>query len=143
MKITHSLAAILALSSIAGFAFANHQQVPLPERCPSVSAIQAVGVSRNVIQGNNLVWYAGRRNQQYGTNNSWTFILGSIVAPTANTAYNNAVAGLTTLAFQLGPFKGPLDKWVCLYNTAQGYIGVTITTPIALTENTALQFINQ
>lgn len=104
---------------------------PIPQICPSANAIQSVGVSRTVVQAsNNGLWMAGRRNQQYNTNDHWTFILGNIVAANVSDAYDKAAAGLATLSFQLGPFLAQ-EHWLCLYNTVEGYLGAAITPTIA------------
>lgn len=102
-----------------------------PQFCPDISSIKAVGVSTTVIQVDN-VWVSGRRNQLYNTADHWTFLLGNIIAPTANDAYHIAVNALSTLRFQVGPIKQVGGKFVCVYSTAPGYPAVTVTTPIAL-----------
>lgn len=103
---------------------------PIPQICPSANAIRTVGVSRNVVQAtNNGLWIAGRRNQKYGTNNNWTFVLGNIRANNVSDAYDKAVIGLTTLAFQLGPFLAQ-EHWLCLYNTIEGYMGLAVNPPV-------------
>lgn len=127
----------LLISSLIGAVYLSPafalQQPPQPQKCPSASAIQAVGVSRTVIETSNL-WFTGRRHQNYDTTDAWTFVLGNIVATGANDAYNKAVVGLTSLSFPTGPMVGPLSKWLCLYTTLEGYTGVAITTPIALNQ---------
>lgn len=121
-----ALGLCLSLTQIAQAA-----PTPEPQVCPSVAAIQAIGVSRNVVQDNDGLWMAGRRDQKYNTNNDWTFILGKIPAPTASSAYNRAVVALQSLNFQLGPLNGPLGKWICWYSTSQGFTAVAINPPIA------------
>ena len=103
---------------------------PQPQRCPTAAAIQAVGVSRNMIQDNDGLWVTGRRNQKYGTTDDWTFLIGKFPATTANQAYTKAVTAMTTLNFQMGPLNGPLSKWICWYSTAEGYTATAINPPI-------------
>ena len=109
----------------------TQDQPPQPQKCPGVAAIQGIGVSRTVLQSSNL-WFTGRRHQLYDTSDAWTFVLGNIVATSANDAFNKATAGLATLSNPLGPIVGPLSKWLCVYTTYEGYTGVAITSPIAL-----------
>jgi hypothetical protein len=106
---------------------------PLPQKCPSVPAIQAVGVSRVVIQIDNR-WFAGRRQQHYDTTEAWSFIVANINATDAKEAYNIAAANLPSLAFRMGPFEAS-DHWVCLYNTDLNDLpAITVTNPIGLEE---------
>lgn len=121
-------------------AHALQAQPPQPQKCPDPAAIRAVGVSRTVLQSSNL-WFTGRRHQSYNTRDAWTFVLGNITATSASDAYNKAAVGLTSLSFPLGPIVGPLSKWLCLYTTNEGYTGVAITSPIALTN--ANQFLKR
>lgn len=114
---------------------------PQPQICPSVAAIRSVGVSRTVVQAsNNGLWIAGRRNQQYGTADHWTFVLGNIVASNISDAYDKAVIGLTTLSFQLGPFLAQ-EHWLCLYNTVEGYMALAIN-PTVLSFSKAMSLAN-
>lgn len=101
---------------------------PLPLKCPGVMSIQSVGVSVNTVKVDNA-WFAGRRNQMYDTTDHWTFILGNIQAADTAEAYAKAVLAMVSLNFQVGPQIGS-NKWVCLYNTLQGYPAIAITTPI-------------
>lgn len=110
---------------------AEAQSIPQPQMCPSAANIRAVGVSRNTIQDGNGLWITGRRNQAYGTTNQWTFLLGNIPASNISDAYNKAAAALPSLILLVGPVKDTLGRWSCVYNTAQGYMAVTITPPIA------------
>lgn len=104
---------------------------PIPQICPSVSAIQSVGVSQNVTQDDVGQWVTGRRNQSYGTGSSWTFIVARIDAVSVADAYSKATMALSTLMFQLGPVMGPLGKWVCYYSVDQDYTVVAINPAIA------------
>jgi hypothetical protein len=113
---------------------------PQPEVCPPVAAVQAVGVSRNVVQDDDGLWFTGRRNQMYTTKSHWTFLIGRIPAPNASQAYNKAAAALGTLTFVLGPFFGPFGKWVCNYNTGANFPAVAINPP--LTDNLEAMFLN-
>lgn len=131
-RLTLSLSAALLLVNPA---HADDGFPPPPSVCPNVIALQAVGVSQNVVQDNQRLWYTGRRNQKYATPNNWTFIIGKIPAANTSEAYTKAVIGMNTLSFQLGPFMGPIGKWICLYNTAEAYTAVTVYPPIATFKN--------
>lgn len=109
--------------------------VPKPKTCPAVAAITAIGVSRNVQPNGEDLWVAGRRDQQYGTIDDWTFLIGNIPATGIDQAYHEATSALASLAFQKGPLTGPLSKWLCYYTTLQGYTAVTINPPIVSNEN--------
>lgn len=117
------------VSSLINLSYAT--QTPRPMKCPSPSAIQLVGVSQNAIE-NNKLWFTGRRHQNYDTTTPWTFLLGNIVANNAHDAYVKGTAALAHLSYPTGPLAGPLDKWMCVYSTLEGYTGVVLTTPLAL-----------
>ena len=104
-----------------------------PQKCPSISEIQSVGVSHHVAQDNDGLWFTGRRSQTYHTGSNWTFVIGKITATAVDDAYSKAVAGLGVLSFELGPVMGPIGKWVCYYRTTQfGYTAVAVNPPVAV-----------
>ena len=84
-----------------------------PQHCPSAASIISVGVSHNMVEDSDGLWFTGRRNQKYDTCNNWTFILAKISANSVNDAYSQAIGGLSTVSFQLGPYVGPIGKGVC------------------------------
>ena len=68
-----------------------------PQHCPSAASIISVGVSHNMVEDSDGLWFTGRRNQKYDTCNNWTFILAKISANSVNDAYSQAIGGLSTL----------------------------------------------
>lgn len=113
--------------------FAKLNLPPIPQKCPSVAALIAGGISRTVIQIDNR-WFAGRRHMNYDTTNVWTFIVANMPVTNAKDAYDFAAASLPSIQFKMGPFSSS-DHWVCLYNTnVHNLPAVTITDPIALQE---------
>jgi hypothetical protein len=103
---------------------------PQPENCPEARVIKQVGVSQTVLKVDNS-WVAGRRNQRYETHDHWSFVMSNIHAANATDAFHTAQSALRSLNFQVGPVSSG-DKWICVYNTIEGYPAYTITTPIAL-----------
>lgn len=120
----------LVFSSLSLF-FANSvfADPPLPSNCPSSHAIRAQGVSTRVIKLDGA-WIAGRRHLKYNTDNLWTFVLMDIRAASSSDAYDKATKALKSLNFQFGPVIVE-NRWVCVYNTREGYPGYTINPPIA------------
>lgn len=113
---------------------------PIPQNCPSVAAIQAVGVSMNAFQDDDGLWFTGRRNQMYGTSSNWTLIVGGIAASSSNDAFSKATATLSGLRFAVGPVAGPLGKWLCYYQPVSNYAVVTVNPPITML-NTAHPYV--
>lgn len=105
--------------------------VPQPQMCPQASAIKAVGVSHNMVDEGNSLWFTGRRNQNYGTASSWTFVMSKIPSTSVNDSYSKAVTALSTLASSGGPVMGPIGKWVCYYRNDKGYPSIAVNPPIA------------
>jgi len=104
-----------------------------PVDCPNPAAIQAAGVSSNVVKVNDG-WFAGRRHELYGTTHLWTFAIANIAANDAQDAYNKAVTGLKSLVFLAGPVIEN-GRWVCSYQTSvEGYSAFAVTPPISLAE---------
>lgn len=92
--------------------------------CPSIEAIQAVGLSHAGHHNGNFVV---TQYDNYGTGQTWGFGLSNVVASNfgdALTKANNALSGLTMSqkARQVGA-----TVTVCFYNTAAGYAGTAMT----------------
>ncbi len=104
---------------------------PQPQMCPQASAIRAVGVSQNMVDEGNNLWFTGRRNQNYGTASKWTFVMSKIPSTSVNDSYSKAVDALASLSFTVGPVMGPIGKWVCYYRNDRGYSSVAVNPPIA------------
>jgi hypothetical protein len=134
----------ILLSLTASFAFAATPPIPpQPERCPTVAALQAVGVSRQTLMINSL-WFAGRRDNVYGTGNHWTFILGNIPANNNSQAYTKAVTAISTLFFQAGPwYEREWNRWTCLYADADGFPAVAFNPPLTSLDNSIAQYVNK
>jgi hypothetical protein len=98
--------------------------------CPRIVRLKEVGLSSNVVQDNNGRWYAGRTSQNYETPEQWTFVIGDIGARDKVEALQEAQEALETLSFHSGPFKGPADKWICLYDNSEGFPAAAVTPPI-------------
>jgi hypothetical protein len=141
MDIKHIFATAL-LSLTATFAFAVTPPIPpQPERCPAVAALQKVGVSRQTLAINSL-WFAGRRDNAFGTADQWTFIVGNITATNNSQAYDKAVTALSTLFFQAGPwYEREWNRWVCLYANAQGFPAVAFNPPLTSFNASIAQYI--
>ncbi len=101
-----------------------------PTQCPLVSKIQNAGLSNNLVQDQNGLWYAGRTHEHYGTPYKWTFVIGEIKAPDRVKALLEGYEALSTLSYKSGPTKAPSGKWLCLYNNDEGFASGAITPPI-------------
>lgn len=112
--------------SLSQFSFAAPPEKP--KSCPSVSGLQAVGVS-DVIKENGL-WYGAVRSHTYDTNDKWTFIIGAFRASNENNAKQQVLRAVDSLVFEKGPMAYEVDgqdSWVCLYKDKSGHSTVTIT----------------
>jgi hypothetical protein len=128
-KILAMLGSVLVLS-VSQLAAAAVPPPPQPAVCPSISAIKPIGVSHTTVQLRTL-WFAGRRDNTYDTENEWTFIEGNIPATDAVDAFQKAMVGLKTLFFASGPFyDNQTNRWVCLYATNGGYPAVALNPPL-------------
>lgn len=103
-----------------------------PAKCPAVNSLIIGGVSRQVVEkGSDGFWAAGIRKNKYDTKETWTFVIGRILASDANDAYTKAAGSLNSLSFIQGPvYVAQTGKWTCYYNTAPGYLGVTVSPSI-------------
>ena len=121
---------IVSLTAQLAFAFTANELPPQPGVCPAVSAIKPIGVSHSTRQVAKM-WFAGRRNNLYGTSDQWTFIVGNIAAANTTDAFDKAMVGLKTLSFQTGPFYDvQWNRWFCLYNTNGGLPALAINPPL-------------
>ncbi|HAT3977615.1 TPA: DUF4949 domain-containing protein [Legionella pneumophila] len=117
--------AILFLS-LSQFSFAAPHEKP--NSCPSVSGLQAVGISE-VVQEDGL-WYGTVKSNNYDTNDKWTFAIGAFKATDENDAKQQALRALNSLTFETGPVAFNVegqDRWVCLYKDSFGHSAGTIT----------------
>src|SRR5947208_3120740 len=58
---------------------AAHAEIPMPDHCPSVTAIQANGL-HDIFQDEPNEWVVGAKYAQFDTNEVWSFALGLIDA---------------------------------------------------------------
>lgn len=119
---------VLALSlSQLSFATPNTQV----ENCPSVQALQTVGVSQ--VHQEQGFWYGAVQTNSYDTNDQWTFIIGAFRAKNETDAQKEAEHALNSLSFQAGPESFDIDgqeSWVCLYADKAGHQAATVTPTI-------------
>ncbi|KTD56580.1 hypothetical protein Lsan_2740 [Legionella santicrucis] len=116
--------------SLSQFSFATPPEKP--NSCPSVSGLQAVGISE-VIKENGL-WYGAVRSNSYDTNDQWTFAIGAFRATNENDAKQQALHAVDSLIFERGPIGIDIegqDSWVCLYKDRSGHSAATITPAMA------------
>lgn len=116
----------LLFLSLSQFSFAAVPEKP--NSCPSVSGLQAVGVSE-VIKENGF-WYGAVRSNSYDTNDQWTFVIGAFRATNENNAKQQALRAVDSLIFDKGPMAINIegqDSWVCLYKDSSGHSAATIT----------------
>ena len=128
MKIKSGIYLSLIASLFIQSAYANMLPMPpKPEKCPSINAIQSVGIN-DFKQQNTGLWAAGVHNNPYDTNEDWTFVMGDINATGIDDVRNKVTTALSTLYFQYGPTPIPqLGVWSCLYNNAAGYLSNAFT----------------
>lgn len=114
-------------------AFAVRVNAGVPEKCPSVSEVQSAGLTLvNAFEEQGTWIIVGASDNQYDTQDHWSFVVSKIDERTANEAFQQAVAGLTSLSFTKGPVELGLDdvrRYGCLYATQQGYQAVAVTPP--------------
>jgi hypothetical protein len=116
------ISAILFLS----FSQQGMAAYPKPESCPSVAALQAVGVSYMVKESD--FWYGAVDSNHYGTSDNWTFGVGDFWVSDESEAKQQAITAMGLLRFQKGPI--PLEgsvAWMCSYNDQAGHWAVAIT----------------
>lgn len=126
---------LFALSFLLGISPAFADPEAPPQVCPSVAAIQSIGVSQNATQESTGLWFTGRRNQSYGTGSQWTLLMGNISAQSVAQAYLKANDALSSLFFQVGPVVGPMGKWLCYYNNSAGYSTIAVYPAVADNSN--------
>lgn len=104
-----------------------------PDRCPSASSIQAVGVTPDFIERRGgQRWVVRMYDHAYETSESWGFSI-ALVAPSRDEAYQRVVKALPTLfATSSGPQQDAFLGWFCMYQTSRGYPAMTYTNQSAL-----------
>jgi len=110
--------------------YALHKKLK-PEKCPSVSSIQSVGV--NSAEGSGGMWDAFQKKANYDTTDEWSFFIGVFSASDADDALNQARNSLTTLTFTDGPHQLPVPGgWICMYQDNATHLAVAGTPPMSV-----------
>jgi hypothetical protein len=136
---------VLIATSLLALLFTSfsYAKPPQPSICPTVAALSSLGVSRTTLAINSL-WFAGRRNQKYGTANNWTFIVGDIPAVDVNDAFLKATSSLPSLFLQAGPFfDSEFDRWLCIYGNAKGYPSIAFNPPLVGMDASIAQYMHK
>jgi len=129
------LAALFTSLLLSQTTLANHLQAK-PERCPSITAIKATGVSMATKLGLGEAWVAVEPHHQYDTIDTWDFVaISDILANDESDAlqqYNKAL-------YQIEIMDGPEathyieeDKWACFYASSEetpNTVGIAATPP--------------
>lgn len=115
--------------SLSQFSFAASP--PKPNSCPSVSALQTIGVTEIIKEG---LWYGAVKSNNYDTNDKWTFSIGNFKATDENDAKQQALQAVSALTLQTGPVAFNIngqDSWVCVYNDRAGHLASAITPTVS------------
>lgn len=130
--ISFSLIALLIQPALA-------VQADIPNSCPSIAAIENIGVNNAWFSPAGPFWFASNSTpNKYDTNVEWQITIGLI----SDKKYKNETVVLSVinkfisvLSLQEGPIltKEPVDAWECKYmgviNKNEGLIAVTRTPP--------------
>lgn len=119
MKLPVISAVLLLMFSQNGLA-----SYPKPDSCPSVVALQAVGVSYMVKDSD--YWYGAVDSNHYGTADNWNFGIGVFRTPDEKEAKQQAIAALGLLKSPRGPIEIS-DGWLCSYTDDAGHNAVVVT----------------
>lgn len=114
------------------------QEVPKPDKCPSVDVIKQVGLNDIRLDANHL-WVASNLNNKYGTDFNWTFVLGSDYKKVKdmNEARQRAMQELQTLTFQKGPIYEEGEYTGCFYETKEIKHSIALTPPLKFPSSVA------
>src|SRR3990167_2910857 len=129
------LSQLLSVTLIALFATnaASATQLPNPDKCPEVYAIQQAGLDRIHLFSDHT-WTASNKRNMYDTNFYWTFVLGSDGEQVENeeNARQKALREMETLTFAGGPFYDEAGNTASLYNSSKIKNALAITPPLNL-----------
>ena len=117
-----SAALLLSLSQIS---FSDPAK---PNNCPTVTALQAVGI--NFMHQDGDIWYGSVASVNYDTNETWSFVIGEFKATQENDALVKANKALSSLTLTQGPLPFNMngkDSWVCLYKDQSGHLASAVT----------------
>jgi hypothetical protein len=129
MKLGIINAALLLSLSQLSFAEGPEQ----PDSCPSVSAIQAVGINEVINEQGS--WYGAVSANNYDTADQWTFAIGEFKAPNQKKAKQKILEAMNSLSYQFGPEAFEVngqDSWVCLYADNAGHRAITVTPTLSV-----------
>lgn len=134
---------IILASFIAQSTFAANNLQTKPEVCPSVSALQSVGVNK-ASDGALGGWLAMNSKNNYGTAYEWSFAV--LVGPAANEAEAIKLANseIKTMTYIQGPEERAegTNEWGCLYMTSDEnqFIGFAVTPAVDSMKKFAYQY---
>jgi hypothetical protein len=126
MKLQVLSAALLL--SLSQFSFAAP---PQPAHCPSISALQAVGVS--VIVKEKEGWVGFVQSDNFATSEKWSFMIGAYKAKNKDDAKNKITHAISFFSLEKGPLLFDVngkESWVCLYKDKLGHVASTMTPPM-------------
>lgn len=100
---------------------------PMPDKCPSLTAIASAEFDKVMEQENHL-WTVEQHNQHYDTTDNWSFSLNNIEAKDATDAIEKAKNIIPTLHVYYGPDENEEDKtWECWFKDNLGHKGIAVT----------------
>ncbi len=112
MMFKSKLATFVGALVLAGSSFAIQDK---PESCPSITAVQAEGMtsSAEIIEGLYLTYNLSH----FDTSSNWVFVMGPVAAETDEMAIEESNQLLTTISGTPTPTQDEEDTWICEYNT--------------------------
>lgn len=119
MMFKSRLATLVSALVLAGSAFSMSEG---PATCPSLSAVQAEGVTNAsmILEG----FYLDYNASNFGTDNNWFLIMGPIEAESDEEALEEGNRLLTTLSGSASPEENENGDWICDYNSGSQELGV-------------------
>ena len=119
-----SAALLLSLSQLS---FASSE----PASCPTVTALQSVGV--NVVVKDQGKWVGFVQADNFSTNEKWSFVFGKFKAKNEDDAKSQANKAISTLNLDKGPMPFEIEGkpgWTCSYKDNSGHKAATFTPPL-------------
>lgn len=120
---------LIKLLSIAVLAVSLPAFAEKPERCPDVSAINAVKFKQSNVKNENGAWTMSSGIRQFDTKEAWMFILYGIQAENQKEAFDKGLVAIKSLTYMQGPEEVMLGSWACAYRTSEGYMATAVTLP--------------
>jgi hypothetical protein len=132
-KMKRKFTMIVLASLFAQTSFASAVFQAKPESCPSVSAIQSVGVDV-ALDGVYGGWAGMHQKNNYGTPETWSFLVVVGQANDQIDALKIANGAIKQLTLSEGPIQKDdgSDNWACLYvdNLENKYVGFAATPAV-------------